>query len=539
MSACRIRRPAVRRGLAVAITTALLATAAAACGGGGGGGGAGGASAGSARSPLVVATADGQVRGKASGAVNDYLGIPYAAPPVGRLRWQPPQPPAPWHGIRAASRFAAHCPQAASPFGHASLSEDCLFLNVFSPATHRGSGLPVMVWIHGGALVSGESDDYNPSALVAHHVIVVTFNYRLGALGFLAHPALADKPGGPSGDYGLMDQQAALRWVQRNIRSFGGDPANVTIFGESAGGQSVLLQLVSPTAHGLFERAIAESGGYALGQDSLASAESAGQAFAAKAGCASQTAQCLRSLPVATILADQDQTGATIDIDGQVLTKSLKTALASGQFNRVPIIDGSNHDEWRLFVALSTFEGQPVTAANYVTMIGTTLEVSSSIAGIIASQYPLSDYPSPALALSTVGTDAIFACPTLLLDQSLAKYVPTYAYEFNDEHAPDSNLPSAGFPYGAMHTAELQYLFGLPGTSPSDFTSAQLHLAAAMRTAWTSFATTGVPSVTAGGSWPRFTTASQVMLSLVPPQPRPETTFAADHRCAFWALGGD
>jgi len=536
MPACRIRRPAVWRGLAVGITTALLATAATACGGGSG---AAGPTAGTARSPLVVGTADGQVRGLARGPVNEYLGIPYAAPPVGQLRWQPPQPPADWRGVRAATRFAPHCPQVASTFGRASSSENCLFLNVFAPATRRGSGLPVMVWIHGGALVAGESDDYDPSALVAHHVIVVTLNYRLGALGFLAHPALADKPGGPSGDYGLMDQQAALRWVQRNIRAFGGNPANVTIFGESAGGQSVLLQLVSPTARGLFTRAIAESGGYALGQASLASAEAAGQAFAAKAGCASQTAQCLRSLPVATILADQDQTGATIDIDGQVLTRSLKTALASGQFNRVPVIDGSNHDEWRLFVALATFEGQPVTAANYVSMIATTLHVSSSIAAIIATQYPLSDYPSPALALSTVGTDAIFACPTLLLDQSLAKYVPTYAYEFNDEHAPDGGLPSAGFPYGAAHAAELPYLFGLPGTTASDFTSAQLHLAAAMRTAWTRFATTGVPSVTAGGSWPRFTTASQAMLSLVPPQPRPETTFAADHRCAFWALGGD
>jgi len=536
MPACRIRRTAVSRGLAVGITTALLATAAAACGGGSG---AAGTTAGTARSPLVVGTADGQVRGLTSGVVNEYLGIPYAAPPVGKLRWQPPQPPARWRGIRPATRFAPHCPQPASTFGRASSSENCLFLNVFAPATHRGRALPVMVWIHGGALVAGESDDYDPSALVGHHVIVVTLNYRLGALGFLAHPALADKPGGPSGDYGLMDQQAALRWVQRNIRAFGGNPANVTIFGESAGGQSVLLQLVSPTARGLFTRAIAESGGYALGQASLASAEAVGQAFAAKAGCASQTAQCLRSLPVATILADQDQTGATIDVDGRVLTKSLKAALASGQFSRVPVIDGSNHDEWRLFVALATFEGQPVTAANYVSMIATTLQVSSGIAAIIATQYPLSDYPSPALALSTVGTDAIFACPTLLLDQSLAKYVPTYAYEFNDEHAPDGGLPSAGFPYGAAHAAELPYLFGLPGTTTSDFTSAQLHLAAAMRTAWTSFATTGVPSVTAGGSWPRFTTASQAMLSLVPPQPRPETTFAADHRCAFWALGGD
>ncbi len=534
MSARRIRRPAARRDLVAAIGTAILITAATACTGGA----AGTVTSGSS-SPLVVRTADGQVRGLATPTINDYLGIPYAAPPVGALRWQPPQPPAPWHGIRDATRFAPHCPQPASPFGRASVSEDCLYLNVFTSPVHRGRGLPVMVWIHGGALVSGESDDYDPSALVAHGVIVVTLNYRLGALGFLAHPALADKPGGPSGDYGLMDQQAALRWVQRNIRAFGGNPANVTIFGESAGGQSVLLQLASPTARGLFARAIAESGGYALGQASLASAEAAGRAFAAKAGCASQTAQCLRSLPVATILADQDQTGATIDIDGQVLTQQLKSALASGQFNHVPVIDGSNHDEWRLFVALATFEGHPVTAAGYVPMIITTLHVSRSIAEIIAAQYPLADYPSPALALSTVGTDAIFACPTLLIDQSLARYVPTYAYEFNDEHAPEGSLPQPGFPYGATHAAELPYLFGLPGITAADFTPAQQRLAGAMQGAWTSFAAAGVPAVRAGGRWPRFTADSQLMLSLIPPLPQPEANFAAEHHCAFWALGGD
>ncbi len=534
MPARRIRRPPARRDLLAALLTTILVTGTAACAGGP----AGTTTSGSASS-LVVRTADGQVHGLATASVDDYLGIPYAAPPVGALRWQPPRPPAPWRGIRVATRFAPHCPQPASPFGRASVSEDCLYLNVFTPPTHHGSGLPVMVWIHGGALVSGESDDYDPSALVAHGVIVVTFNYRLGALGFLAHPALAAKPGGPSGDYGLMDQQAALRWVQRNIRAFGGDPAKVTIFGESAGGQSVLLQLASPTARGLFARAIAESGGYALGQASLASAEAAGRAFAAKAGCATQTAQCLRSLPVATILADQDQTGATIDIDGRVLTSQLKTALASGEFNRVPVIDGSNHDEWRLFVALSTFEGHPVTAADYVPMIATTLHVSRSIAEIIAAQYPLADYASPALALGTVGTDAIFACPTLLLDQALARYVPMYAYEFNDEHAPAGSLPQPGFPYGATHAAELPYLFGLPGTAASDFTSAQQRLAGAMQDAWTSFAAAGVPSLTAGGPWPRFATASQLMLSLIPPQPQPETNFAAEHHCAFWALGGD
>jgi para-nitrobenzyl esterase len=532
MSVRRTRwQTATRRGL-VLLTATALAAATAAC--------AGQAPARPAhtRAALVVRISDGQLRGKKAGATDEYLGIPYAAPPVGQLRWAPPQPPASWRGIRPAAKFAPHCPQPAGVFGRASTSEDCLYLNVYAPAGNRGSGLPVMVWIHGGGFVGGESDDYNPSALVARGVIVVTINYRLGALGFLAHPALASHPGGPAGDYGLMDQQQALRWVKRNIRSFGGNPANVTIFGESAGGQSVLLQLISPTARGLFAKVIAESGGYAEYPVPLATAEAQGRAFATKAGCASQTAQCLRSLPVSTILADQNQSGASADIDGQVVTQPLKTALASGNFSHVPVIDGSNHDEWRLFVALATFEGQPVTKANYLATIESTLHVPARIATAIAGQYPLSKYASPPLAMSAVGTDGIFACPTLLLDQDLAKYTPLYAYEFNDENAPAS-YPSPGFPYAAAHASELQYLFGLPATSHGTLSAQQQQLAAAMQQDWTSFAKTGVPSASGAATWPRFVPASQEMLSLVPPQPQVEADFATEHDCGLWELGGD
>jgi len=487
---------------------------------------------------LVVSTADGQIKGTRVGSANEYLGIPYAAAPVGPLRWRPPQPAVPWHGIRAAAKFAPHCPQPTGVFGRPSMSEDCLYLNVFRPAKQQSSALPVMVWIHGGGYVGGESDDYNPMALVADGVIVVTINYRLGALGFLAHPALTSHPGGPAGDYGLMDQQAALRWVRQNVRAFGGNPANVTIFGESAGGQSVLLQLISPTAHGLFAKAIAESGGYADYPLPLASAEAQGEAFATKAGCASQTAECLRSLSVTTILADQDQSGASADIDGLVLTQPLKQALASGKFSRVPVIDGTNHDEWRLFVALATFEGKPVTAANYLSTIESTLYVSPPIGAAIAQQYPLSSYQSPPLAMSAVGTDGIFACPTLLLDQDMAKYTPTYAYEFNDEDAP-SAYPSPGFPYAATHASELQYLFGLPAAVAGTLSVPQRQLAAAMQSEWTSFAKSGVPSEPGASAWPRFTTADQRMLSLISPKPALETGFSTDHHCGFWALGGD
>jgi para-nitrobenzyl esterase len=487
-----------------------------------------------ARAGLVVATAGGAVRGKTAGAMHEYLGIPYAAPPVGPLRWRPPQPAAPWAGIRDATAFAPHCPQPPSGFGVASTSENCLYLNVFTPPGARGGRLPVMVWVHGGSFLVGESDDYVPAGLVRRGVIVVTINYRLGALGFLAHPALASGPGGSSGNYGLMDQQAALRWVQANIGGFGGNPRNVTLAGESAGGLSVLSQLVSPGARGLFARAIVESGTYDLEQASLATAETAGEAFAAKAGCASQTAACLRALPVSAIVDNEDFAGYQPDVDGTVLTQSIGPALASGQFSRVPVINGTNGDEWRLQVAQAQLDGAPpVTAANYQAEIASTIGVPASIAAVVAARYPLSGYSSPSVALGAVGTDAIFACPALTVDQSLSKYVPVYAYEFNDENAPERYLAPVGFPYGAAHETEVQYLFSLRNTPfPGVLTPAQHHLAAVMKTDWANLARTGSESPL---TWPQFDSASQQVLSLTPPLASVETSFSAEHQCAFWS----
>jgi para-nitrobenzyl esterase len=487
----------------------------------------------------VAGTTNGAVRGTSSGPVDEFLGIPYAAPPVGALRWQPPQPVADWPGVRDATQFAPHCTQPATPFGQASTSEDCLFLNVFTPRQGEAGGHhPVMVWIHGGALVTGESNDYIPTKLVEDGVTVVTINYRLGALGFLAHPALADA-NGQSGDYGLMDQQAALRWVHRNIARFGGDPRNVTIFGESAGGLSTLSQVASPAAKGLFSGAIVESGSYNLTQASLASAEASGETFAANAGCSNQTAACLRSLPVSTIVANENVGGYTPNINSEVLPQTLKTAFATGNFNRVPIVNGTNRDEWRLFVALSELEGNPVTAANYQSMISSTLGVPAPVAAVIAGEYPLSAYPSPSVALGAVGTDAIFACPALAIDQSVSNFVPTFAYEFNDENAPEDFLPPVSFPYGAAHASEIQYLMDLPTAAfPGTLSSQQQQLATIMKSYWTNFAQQGFPSRFGVPFWPRFSNVTQQMQSLVPPTPQTETNFATNHKCAFWAAAG-
>jgi para-nitrobenzyl esterase len=482
---------------------------------------------------VTVHTDHGIVRGKAVAGVRQFLGIPYAAPPVGGLRWRPPQPAPAWHGIRDATAFAPHCVQSASPFGVASTSEDCLYLNVFTPSRAR-PGAPVMVWVHGGALVTGESDDYDPAPLVTRGVIVVTLNYRLGALGFLAHPALtAESPHHASGNFGLLDQQAALRWVQRNARSFGGNPSNVTIFGESAGGLSVHSQLASPLAAGLFDRAIVESGAYLLAPSTLAAAEAAGSAFAGQAGCADQTATCLRSLPVQTVLARQS--GASPTVDGYLLPQSLADAFASGTFNRVPVIQGSNHDEWRLFVAQTeAASGVPLSASAYVPTVAATLGISVAAATALTAAYPLAAYPSPSLALGAVGTDAIFACNARRVAGLLSQHVPTYQYEFNDPAAPQPFFPSVSFPTGAYHAAELQYLFTLTRGARPVFTPEQVELSQTMTRYWTRFAWAGNPNSPLTPGWPRYDTTGQRFQALVPGTSTTATGFAADHKCALF-----
>ncbi len=492
------------------------------------------------KSPIVL-TDKGPVRGVANGAMEEFRGIPYAAAPIGELRWRPPQEHRRWRGVLDAREFGAHCPQVATPYGAPSTTEDCLFLNVFTPdKTHRGAHLlPVMFWIHGGGLVVGESDGYDPAPLVAQGVVVVTINYRLGELGFLAHPALgAESSSGASGNYGLMDQQAALRWVQRNIRAFGGDPDNVTIFGESAGGLSVHSQLASPLAADLFHRAVVESGAYSLSQPSLATAEAAGTAFAARAGCADQTAACLRSLSISTILAAQTAATMEPNLDGFVLPQTVRSAFDTGQFNRVPVIEGSNHDEWRLFVAQTeATTGVPLTAAGYIPAIAATLGVPLSVATAIAAEYPLADYPSPSVALGAVGTDVVFACNARISARQLSRFVPTYQYEFDDPAAPMLFFPPVSFPTGAYHAAELQYLFNLPRTpvpSPG-LTPQQEQLSEVMVGYWTQFARRGDPNSAGVPSWPQYGASDQFQ-SLQPATPTTKTGFTTDHKCAFWGL---
>jgi para-nitrobenzyl esterase len=518
-----------------------------------------------AAAPIVV-TLDGPLEGIATPTVNEYLGIPYAVPPVGLLRWTPPQPHGSWHGVLQATQFSNFCPQPG--FG----SEDCLYLNVYTPPNeekhwnknnilqtsrqnrHQSNnhGLPVMVWIHGGALVTGGGGFYDPTRIIEQSgVIVVTVNYRLGFLGFFAHPAI-DAEGHLNGNYGLMDQQLALTWVRRNIAAFGGDPNRVTIFGESAGGQSVYANLASPTAAGLFRRAISESGSYVQFQDyfdsivPLAQAETigttlvpAGTTIAEDVGCSSQTAACLRGVAASALVGTAPATLYPF-VDGTILTQTLGAAFASGQFNRVPIISGGNHDEWRLFVA-SEYDavGNPlVTFADYENatdaLFGSTLGPF-----LYTTLYPLADYPNPGEALGASGTDDIFACPERNGVQLLAQYVPTYTYEFNDEDAylvfelfPP--VPPITFPLGAPHFSEVPYLFDVFSTA-SIFTPDQEQLSEAMISYWTRFAATGNPNSSAEPLWSPYNSATDEFQSLLPPTPAPETSYDNDHFCSlFW-----
>jgi para-nitrobenzyl esterase len=489
----------------------------------------------------ITWTDRGPVRGLDTSTGREFLGIPYAAPPVGDLRWRAPQPHAPWFAPRDASQFAGHCAQSASPFGVASTTEDCLYLNVYAPSDALGLR-PVMVYIHGGAFQTGESDDYGPRKLVGQGVVVVTINYRLGSLGFFANPTLtAESPDATSGNYGLEDQQEALRWVRRNIAAFGGDPGDVTIFGESAGGLSVHAHLASPRSSGLFQRAIAESGAYALTQPTLAAAETAGTAFATSVGCSGQDAACLRAVPVATLLANQSLSPSAYmpNVDGKVLTQSVGAAFSSGQFNHVPVIIGSNHDEFRLFVAfLFELPFGPVTAAQYPGYVAALLSAPAQVVSLVVAQYPLGNYASPALALGAIGTDAFFSCNTLAVQKSLSQYVPTWAYEFDDANAPQRFLPPASFPYGAYHSAELQYLFDLPVTVPAPaLTDDQERLSSAIVSYWSAFARRADPNSFVTPLWQPQTSSTDrtEALSAPTPQAGTATAFAVDHKCAFWA----
>lgn len=510
-----------------------------------------------AADPAEVGTDRGTVRGTVAADHRTFLGIPYAAPPVGDLRWRAPRPARPWSGVRDATRAGSVCPQARrGPQGTSVVgSEDCLYLDVTTPAVRLPARpLPVMVWISGGGFVSGAASDYDSTRLVVEGgVITVSMNYRLGMLGYLAHPALRDDP--DAGDYGLADQQAALRWVRRNIAAFGGDPHNVTIFGQSAGGFSVCAHLAAPGSRGLFDKAITQSA--PCGDDFVTAdvARSRGVRVAGDLGCPPSPADlamaCLRAKPVADLAgsgADRVFTalGRLQDLPWQpvvgtpALPRQPLRALRDGATANVPFMQGSTRDEMRPFVALDyDARGNPVTAASYPTILR---QAFGARAGEVLAAYPAGGYPSPGVALAAALTDwggKLGSCPVLPADDAAARHAPGYAYEF----AEDIHQTLFGFPLGAPHGAELPYLFDGTFAGPSGppaLTADQETLAHRMIRYWTAFARVGNPNADGLPDWPAYRSGAQraAVLSLAAaPGAIAPVDFATAHHCGFWLSG--
>ncbi len=512
----------------------------------------------------TVRTAEGPVHGVARNGMSAFLGIPYAAPPVGDLRWQPPKPHAPWTQTLNATKFGNTCPQITELgvfAGPVSVTEDCLYLNVFTPRTNPAKKLPVLLWIHGGGLFDGESNDYDASALVkggpAGPTVVVTINYRLGLLGYFGHPAI-DGEEHDFGNYGLMDQQEALRWVQRNIAAFGGDPGNVTVGGQSAGSTSTAAAMISPASAGLFHRAIFESGPL-LTVAPLPLAEQRGTDFGKAAGCGTdataQVAACLRALSVSKILSLQGTAAANgpyvngLLVDGRILPIPADTAWSTGKFNHMPVMNGAVADEGAFTASIDELFFGPMTGERYTNLVKTTYggpagpgagppNYPEGTPDKVLAIYPVSAYPSPGAAWVAVGTDAN-VCRHPYLNNNVSQFVPLYAYEFADRNAP-WYFPPLAFPHGAAHTIDIQFLFpnwhGGPLGIQHQLSAQERALSGQLVTAWTNFMYTGNPNLKGDQPWPRYTKDSQVYLSQNVPASSTITAaqFAAAHKCAFW-----
>ncbi|GGN10428.1 carboxylic ester hydrolase [Lentzea pudingi] len=446
----------------------------------------------------VPAHAAGTVRidtGFVSGTdQSSFQGIPYAAPPVGENRWRDPQPVTPWQGVRKADKPGPRCEDA----------EDCLYLNVTKPP--KAANRPVLVWIHGGSFTSGAGSDYGVDQLVRKGSVVVTINYRLGAFGYFGFPGLAG-----SGAFGLRDQQAALEWVRRNIRQFGGDPRNVTLFGASAGGLSTCAQLTSPRTRGLFHRAIIQSGpcqfGTPAGQNNVqhvwAKREDVERAGVQASGCADVA--CLRRLTVEQVKALTPQFSSPA-YDTEALPENPITALREGRFHRIPVLAGTARDEFSVFAAMF----YPVLdAAGYEQALVEGF-------GTAKAQRILAAYPprggDERVPLTAALSDMTSFCPTA----ELRAQTRAFGYEFAEPHPPMIFPDMPDFPYGAYHGSELPFLLRYAGVEPA---GKQQALSDEMVEAWTRFARTGRPG------WAR-----QDVRILATEQVAP-----ADHRCDLWA----
>lgn len=498
----------------------------------------------------------GEIQGDIDGATRRFRGIPFAAPPVGALRWKPPQPVKAWDGVRTTTEYSAKCAQSDNLLtGSGSTEEDCLYLNVWTPEPAPERRLPVMVWLHGGSNNSGSASDLIPLGIGGYlfdgrHIaenqraIVVTTNYRLGVLGFFSHPALdAEDPRGVSGNQALLDQRMAFDWVRRNIAAFGGDPDNVTIFGESAGSFDVGYHMVSPGSRGLFHRAISQSGSCTTFIRSRRAAEEEMPKFTSAVGCtdAGGALDCLRALPVATLLkpspleggdpllpGGKPYQGGTLSwtfaatIDGDVLPDQPRSLITSGNFAKVPYLIGSNTDEGTLFHV-----AEPIvnTEMEYLAALQRHFGADGAA---IAARYPVSAFPSPQDALMRITSDDLLVCPTLDTATRVAAAGGSVHY-YNFDRPPPSPIIQS-LKLGATHAAEIAYVFG---TTPQDFPPEDLALGLLMQGYWARHALLGDPNGGGAQNWPAWQRDNDARLNF-----NLQSSIIRDFRrdyCEFWA----
>ncbi|WP_437963494.1 carboxylesterase family protein [Sorangium sp. So ce260] len=484
---------------------------------GSGGGGAGGSGGGGGEpDSLIIETDRGPVEGAVVGATRTFLGIPYAAPPVGELRWRSPAPHEPWTEPRKAVEVGIPCAQMGllTPDFNASSGEDCLTVNVWTPDRPASSSLPVLVWIHGGGFEQGSGGEVDYDGRVLSETtgsVVVTLNYRLGPLGFLALPELkSEDPEHPStGGYGLEDQRAALEWVKANIGAFGGDPGKVTLFGESAGGISVCMHLVSPPSKGLFHRAIIESGPCDSAADE-ASASAQGQELVEALGCADAPSvlECLRGKSAEEVmsalkagekfLVGSGPTWFPV-IDGWNLPDTPSKLLEAGSFEKVPTILGSNADEGSVFVVLW---GEAATVTDEAEFAEFAETFAPGHGEEVVALYPSDTYGSAQAAATAALGDAMFVCPTRRAARAIASGgAPTYLYHFT--YAPQGTILGDGL--GSFHSAEIRYVFGNPGMLiPEPLTEEELGMSQAIAGYWSRHAESGDPNGENAVEWPTY-----------------------------------
>ncbi|MCE9651117.1 MAG: carboxylesterase family protein [Parvibaculum sp.] len=476
----------------------------------------------------IVSVETGELQGVRGDGLTAFKGIPYAAAPVGALRWRAPQPAAHWQGVRPANAYGDDCMQNRFIFDSApssqSMSEDCLFLNVWTPSPDAGKR-PVMVWIHGGALItgSGSAPVFNGSAFARKGVVLVTINYRVGRFGFFAHPALThENPQGPLGNYGLMDQIAALKWVQANIAAFGGDSANVTIFGESAGGSSVNNLMTSPASAGLFAKAIVESGGgrertpwiHDGHPEAGPSGEAAGMNFVKSLDVKADDATALRAIPAKDVLGglqfwtDDPKTWTGAMVDGTILPKPAMATFAEGGQHKVPYIIGANSLEMGIPLARSFLEKG---VKKKLAQMG---DKGRELLGLYGVRPRAGGKDGGEMKFGKAGaeiaSDAAFVEPARSFASFAAKAgQPAFLYQFGyvaEEKRGDLD--------GALHASEVPYVFNTLALVPrDDYSKADEAVAEKMQNYWVNFAKTGNPNGEGLTPWPAYSPSDDVLLS--------------------------